>query len=246
MRIAVLSDIHANLAALESVVDDLPEVDAIWVLGDTVGYGPQPNEVIARLQGLGARSVLGNHDGAAIGIVNARYFNPDARAAIEWTARTADANARAYIAALPEVRREPDLGLTAVHGSPRDPIWEYITGADIAAENLQAFDTWLCLFGHTHQPIAFRSTDGRIEVTVGLPETRVMLERGDRYLLNPGSVGQPRDGLRDASYAVVELDGDGPGAIEFRRIGYDVDLTQRLMRDRGLPYRLVERLGYGR
>jgi predicted phosphodiesterase len=246
MRIAVLSDIHANLAALESVVDDLPEVDTIWVLGDTVGYGPQPNEVIAHLQDLGARSVLGNHDGAAIGIVNARYFNPDARAAIEWTASVANANARAYIAALPEVRRDPDLDLTAVHGSPRDPIWEYITGADIAAANFQAFDTWLCLFGHTHQPISFRSTDGDVEVTIGLPDTRVVLERGDRYLLNPGSVGQPRDGLRDASYAIVELDGSGPGAIEFRRIGYDIGRTQSLMRDFGLPYRLVERLSYGR
>jgi len=246
MRIAVLSDIHANLAALESVVDDLPEVDTIWVLGDTVGYGPQPNEVIARLQGLGARSVLGNHDGAAIGIVNPRYFNPDARAAIEWTAAAADSNARAYLAALPEVRRDRELDLTAVHGSPRDPIWEYITGVDIAAANFEAFDTWLCLFGHTHQPIAFRSTDGDVEVTVGLPDTRVVLERDDRYLLNPGSVGQPRDGLRDAAYAVVELDGSGPGAIEFRRIGYDVDHTQSLMRELELPYRLVERLSYGR
>jgi predicted phosphodiesterase len=246
MRIAVLSDIHANLPALESVVSDLPEVDAIWVLGDTVGYGPQPNEVIELLQGVGARSVLGNHDGAAIGIVNARFFNPDARAAIEWTSEIVDANARAYIAALPEVRRDADLDLTAVHGSPRDPIWEYITGADIAAANFGAFDTRLCLFGHTHQPVAYRSTDGRVETTLGLPDTSVVLEPGDRYLLNPGSVGQPRDGLRDAAYAVLELDGTGPAGIEFRRVGYDVDRTQTLMRGAGLPYRLVERLGFGR
>jgi predicted phosphodiesterase len=246
MRIAVLSDIHANLPALESVVADLPEVDAVWVLGDTVGYGPQPNEVIEVLQGLGARSVLGNHDGAAIGIVNARYFNPDARAAIEWTSETIDGNTRAYIAALPEVRREAERDLTAVHGSPRDPIWEYITGTDVAEANFGAFDTWICLFGHTHQPVAFRDAGGEVETTIGLPETRVLLDPGDRYLLNPGSVGQPRDGLRDAAYAVLEIDAGEQAGIVFRRVAYDVERTQGLMRAAGLPYRLVERLGYGR
>ena len=130
MRIAVLSDIHANLPALQAVADDLPAIDEIWVLGDTVGYGPQPNEVVAQLQAMGARSVLGNHDGAAIGTVSASDFNPDARAAIEWTAQAIDDNARVYIATLPEVRTDGDL--TAVHGSPRDPIWEYITGPTIA------------------------------------------------------------------------------------------------------------------
>lgn len=246
MRIAVLSDIHANLPALESVIADLPQVDAVWVLGDIVGYGPQPNEVIGVLQAIGARSVLGNHDGAAIGIVNARYFNPDARAAIEWTAEIVDANARSYIAALPEVRREPNLGLTAVHGSPRDPIWEYITGPDIAQENLDAFDTRICLFGHTHQPVAFRAVDGRVETTIGLPVTRVTLEPNDRYLLNPGSVGQPRDGLRDAAYALIDVGLNGLGSVEFRRVSYDLDRTQSLMRRAGLPYRLIERLGFGR
>ncbi|HEY6609169.1 MAG TPA: metallophosphoesterase family protein [Candidatus Limnocylindria bacterium] len=245
MRFAVLSDIHANLPALEAVMADLPEVDEIWVLGDTVGYGPQPNEVITALQEAGARSVLGNHDGAAIGVVNARYFNPDARAAIDWTAGVVDPSSRAYLASLPEVRR--DGGLTAVHGSPRDPIWEYITTTDIAAANLGAFDTRFCLFGHTHQPTVFRGTDGRVEATLGLPDTSVSLDAGDRFLLNPGSVGQPRDGLRDAAYAVVELqDPSDTGEIEFRRVGYDVDRTQRLMRDAGLPARLVERLSYGR
>ncbi len=245
MRIAVLSDIHANLPALEAVIADIPEVDDLWVLGDIVGYGPQPNEVIELLQQSGARSVLGNHDGAAIGVVNARYFNPDARAAIDWTADTIDHNARTYLATLPEIRR--DGGVTAVHGSPRDPIWEYITTPDIAAANLGAFETRVCLFGHTHQPAVFRSSDGRIDTTLGMPDTSVTLDAGDRFLLNPGSVGQPRDGLRDAAYAIVELDDpNDTGLIEFHRIGYDVDRTQRLMRDAGLPARLVERLSFGR
>jgi len=244
MRIAVLSDIHANLPALEAVAADLPPVDEVWVLGDTVGYGPQPNEVIAMLQGMGARSVLGNHDGAAIGTVDVAYFNPDARAAIEWTAAALDANARSYLAALPEVRADGDL--TAVHGSPRDPIWEYITGPAIAAANLGAFETRLCLFGHTHLPVAFRAIDSGVDATIGLPGTEARLG-SERAMLNPGSVGQPRDGLRDAAYAVLELNGSPEDdAFEFRRIAYDIDRTQRLMREAGLPMRLMERLGYGR
>jgi predicted phosphodiesterase len=244
MRIAVLSDIHANLAALEAVVSDLPPVDQVWVLGDIVGYGPEPNEVIGTLQAMGARSVLGNHDGAAIGTVDPASFNPDARTAIEWTAGTVDANARAYIGTLPEVRRDGDL--TAVHGSPRDPIWEYITGPSIAAANFGAFDTRLCLFGHTHLPMVYRAVDGGIEPIMGLPGERVAL--GDvRALVNPGSVGQPRDGLADAAYAILET-GSAPGAdaVEFRRVRYDVDRTQRRMHDLGLPPRLADRLRFGR
>lgn len=243
MRIAVLSDIHANLAALEAVAADLPSVDEIWVLGDTVGYGPQPNEVIAALQSMGARTVLGNHDGAAIGTVEVSYFNPDARAAIEWTAGVLGDNGRAYIGTMPEVRRVGDV--TAVHGSPRDPIWEYITGPGVATANLDAFETRLCLFGHTHLPVVFRALDGDVDTVLGLPGDTIDLGP-ERALLNPGSVGQPRDGLPEAAYAILSLDGDGPDRFEFRRARYEIDRTQRLMRDAGLPARLAERLSYGR
>jgi predicted phosphodiesterase len=244
MRIAVLSDIHANLPALEAVASDLPPVDEVWVLGDTVGYGPQPNEVVATLQAMGARSVLGNHDGAAIGTVDAANFNPDARAAIEWTAAAIDANARSYFASLPERRTDGDL--TAVHGSPRDPIWEYITGPGVAAVNFAHYETRLCLFGHTHLPVAYRSVDGSVEAMPGLPGSASPLG-GDRALLNPGSVGQPRDGLRDAAYGVLTLNGTpSSDTFEFRRVRYDIERTQRLMREAGLPGRLAERLSYGR
>jgi predicted phosphodiesterase len=244
MRIAVLSDIHANLPALEAVRADLTEVDQVWVLGDTVGYGPQPNEVIAILQELGARSVLGNHDGAAIGIVDKAYFNPDARAAIEWTAGVIDENSRSYLATLPEVRRDGEL--TAVHGSPRDPIWEYVSNRGIAEANFESFETRLCLFGHTHLPIAYRLVDGSVEAVPGLPGDVVHVGSA-RALLNPGSVGQPRDGLPDAAYAILELGdaGDG-GTLSFHRVRYEIDRTQRLMQEAGLPARLVERLRYGR
>jgi diadenosine tetraphosphatase ApaH/serine/threonine PP2A family protein phosphatase len=193
---------------------------------------------------MGARSVLGNHDGAAIGTVDAASFNPDARVAIEWTAAAIDANARAYIGSLPEVRIDGEL--TAVHGSPRDPVWEYITGPGVAAANFDAYETRLCLFGHTHLPVVYRSVDGGVEATPGLPGTASPLG-GDRALLNPGSVGQPRDGLRDAAYGILTLNGmPGEDSFEFRRVRYDIERTQRLMREAGLPGRLAERLSYGR
>jgi diadenosine tetraphosphatase ApaH/serine/threonine PP2A family protein phosphatase len=240
MRLAVLSDIHANLAALDAVRGDLPSVDETWVLGDIVGYGPQPNEVVRALQEMGARSVMGNHDGAAIGTVDVSWFNPDAARAIEWTTGILDENARAYLAALPEVRRDGDL--TAVHGSPRDPTWEYVTGPGVAAANLSAFDTRLCLHGHTHVPVIFSAEDGRIDVVPATPDDPVRLNAG-RALVNPGSVGQPRDGNPAASYLVLDTDAN---TAEFRRVKYDVGRTQHLMGEVGLPTRLAERLGYGR
>ncbi|HET6380572.1 MAG TPA: metallophosphoesterase family protein [candidate division Zixibacteria bacterium] len=245
MRLAVLSDIHANLAALEAVRADLarpgaPPVDETWVLGDIVGYGPQPNEVIRALQEMGARSVMGNHDGAAIGTVDVSWFNPDAARAIDWTAEVIDPNARAYLATLPEVRREGEI--TAVHGSPRDPVWEYITGPGVAAENLEAFDTRLCLHGHTHVPVVFSAEDGGMRIVPATPENPITISAG-RALVNPGSVGQPRDGNPAASYLVLDTEA---GAVEFRRVAYDIEATQRLMRQHGLPGRLVERLSYGR
>ena len=240
MRLAVLSDIHANLAALDAVRSDLPDVDELWVLGDIVGYGPQPNEVIAALQQMGARSVMGNHDGAAIGQVDVSWFNPDAARAITWTASVIDENARAYLATLPEVRRSGEL--TAVHGSPRDPTWEYISDVEVAGANFASFDTRICLHGHTHVPIVYRTDGGQVQAMAAVPGSPVSVESG-RLLVNPGSVGQPRDGNPAASYLVIDT---GAQTAQFHRISYDVAATQRLMHDAGLPPRLVERLAYGR
>jgi len=240
MRLAVLSDIHSNLAALEAVRGDMPAVDEVWVLGDVVGYGPQPNEVISALQEMGARTVLGNHDGAAIGIVDSNDFNPDAAEAIAWTAGAIDANTRAYLASLPEMRCEGEL--TAVHGSPRDPIWEYIVSPRVAAANLDSFKSRHCLFGHTHLPVIFRADDGRIEIVTATDDSPVAID-SQRSLINPGSVGQPRDGNPHAAYLVLDTESR---RVEFRRVAYDIDLTQRLMRAAGLPARLAERLAYGR
>ncbi len=254
MRLAILSDIHSNLVALDAVRADLPEIDEVWVLGDIVGYGPQPNEVIAALQQMGARSVLGNHDGAAIGTVDPHDFNPDAARAIMWTREVLDDNAHAYLASLPEVRCVGEL--TAVHGSPRDPIWEYVTSVDLAAINFEAFESRFCLFGHTHLPVIFVETDagapdaapeaaagdGPVAAIPATPDRSISLGSA-RAMLNPGSVGQPRDGNSASSYLLLDTD---VAVAEFRRVSYDIERVQRQMRDADLPTRLIERLSWGR
>lgn len=243
MRLAVLSDIHANLVALDAVLADLagqPAVDQVWSCGDNVGYGPQPNEVVARLRELEAHAVMGNHDGAAVGTVDVAWFNDAAAAAIRWTSAVLSAESRAYLAGLPE--RLVDGQITAVHGSPRDPIWEYITSSAVAAASLGAFDTPICLFGHTHYPVSYVQDDDGVRETVGIagPANPVP---GGRLMLNPGSVGQPRDGNPDSSYLVLDLEAR---TVEFRRVAYDIAATQALMRAADLPPWLVERLSHGR
>jgi diadenosine tetraphosphatase ApaH/serine/threonine PP2A family protein phosphatase len=129
-----------------------------------------------------------------------------------------------------------------VHGSPRDPVWEYIVSASVAADNLAAFETRLCLFGHTHLPIVFRASAGEVETVRATPDEPITLN-GERCLINPGSVGQPRDGNPAASYLLLDPES---GSLEFRRVAYQVEVTQRLIRDADLPPRLAERLAYGR
>ncbi len=243
MRLAVLSDIHSNLVALDAVLDDLSTrapVDQVWVCGDIVGYGPQPNEVIARLRQHDVRAVMGNHDGAAVGLVDVTWFNDAAAAAIAWTEGVLTPDSSAYLSGLPE--RRVDGELTAVHGSPRDPIWEYIVSAEVARASLDEFATRICLFGHTHYPVLYVERDGgmaRVATELG---ARTPLAAG-RLMLNPGSVGQPRDGNPDSSYVVLDLDA---GDTEFRRVRYDIGRTQQLMREQQLPSWLAERLSHGR
>lgn len=243
MRLAVLSDIHANLAALDAVLADLDggaPVEGIWVCGDTVGYGPQPNEVIDRLRERGARAVMGNHDGAAIGVVDVTWFNDAAAAAVLWTATVLTESSNAYLAALPE--RAVDRALTVVHGSPREPIWEYIVSPEVAQANLDAYETRICLFGHTHFPVVYAAVGGEVREAETKDRVPAPLPAG-RLLLNPGSVGQPRDRNPESSYLVLDLEA---GTVEFRRVAYDIAQTQSLMREVGLPAWLAERLSVGR
>ena len=239
MRVAVVSDIHANLVALDAVLAAIGSVDAVWQLGDVVGYGPDPDGVVERLAAIGAIGVAGNHDLAALGGAEIDWFNPDAKAAMEWTRGRIDDNTKAWLRALPTTRDE--AGMTLVHGSPRDPVWEYVTSIPVARANLAVLATTIGLHGHTHLPMAWADRDGRIDAIAPRPGSSFSLD-GRPVLLNPGSVGQPRDGDPTASW--LEIDTDA-GLATWRRIGYDIEAVRTAMLDAGLPGRLADRLRIG-
>jgi len=244
MRVAVLSDIHANLTALDAVLGAAGEVDAVWHLGDVVGYGPDPDEVVDRLAAIGAIGVRGNHDAAAVGELDITEFNADARRAMEWTRTVIGAATRDWLHAHEATRIEGEL--TLVHGSPRDPTWEYILGRESIAANLAALTTPYGLHGHTHVPIAYaRTTGARGRPGIGMVEPgdgdTLELPAGP-VLINPGSVGQPRDGIPSASWLLLDTDAR---SVTWHRVGYAVGEVQDRMRRRGLPPRLIERIAYG-
>jgi predicted phosphodiesterase len=239
VRVAVLSDIHANLAALDSVIASVGTVDAVWHLGDVVGYGPEPDGVVERLAAIGAVGVRGNHDAAAVGGNQIEWFNPDARGAMEWTRKHISDATRDWLTALPERHTEGQFGL--VHGSPREPLWEYVVSVPIARANLAALTTEYGLFGHTHLPMVFAERDGSVEqIEPANGSTFALADR--RALINPGSVGQPRDGIVTASFMIMDTDA---GQCTWRRVPYDIESVQTAMTEARLPSRLVERLAYG-
>jgi diadenosine tetraphosphatase ApaH/serine/threonine PP2A family protein phosphatase len=239
VRVAVLSDIHANVAALDAVLAVIPSVDEVWQLGDVVGYGPEPDAVVARLKAIGARGVRGNHDAAAVGELDVEAFNVDARQAMAWTQATIAGETRDWLRALPERLEREDFLL--VHGSPRDPTWEYVTSMPVARAGIAAMPTTGGLHGHTHVPIAFVEDDGRLVIVSPGAGSRMTLD-GRRVLLNPGSVGQPRDGIPTASWMLLDTDA---GVATWERTAYDVASVQAGMEAHGLPERLVTRLSYG-
>jgi predicted phosphodiesterase len=242
MRIAVISDIHSNLRALEAVLGAVGEVDAIWHLGDTVGYGPEPQAVVERLRAAGAIGVRGNHDDAGGGGSSIEFFNPDGLRAMEWTRSNIDEATKLYLAGLPE-RRVPDgLDFTLAHGSPSDPIWEYLDSPEAAQANLAAFETPYCLVGHTHVPRVFRESRGRMKAAAVDGETLLELD-GRRMILNPGSVGQPRDRDPRSSYMLIDT---AAGHAAWHRVAYDVAATQAAIVAAGLPLHLARRLSSGR
>jgi predicted phosphodiesterase len=239
VRVAVLSDIHANLAALDSVIASFGSVDAVWHLGDVVGYGPEPDGVVERLTEIGAVGVRGNHDAAAIGGKEIEWFNPDARAAMEWTRNRITEPTRAWLDGLPERHTEGDFGL--VHGSHREPLWEYIVSVPIARANLAAMTTRYGLFGHTHLPMVFSERDGSVEQIE--PAAGSSFALADcRAIINPGSVGQPRDGIVTASYLLLDTEA---GRCSWQRVPYDIEAVQAAMTDAQLPKRLIDRLSFG-
>jgi diadenosine tetraphosphatase ApaH/serine/threonine PP2A family protein phosphatase len=240
MRVAVLSDIHSNAQALEAVLASLGAVDQVWVLGDIVGYGGQPDVVVARLSGVGALAVQGNHDAAVLGRISTYTFNDLARQAVAWTAAAIVPETRGWLAGLPERRVEGDL--TLVHGSPRDPLWEYLDSVPAARAALAAFETPHCLVGHTHVPAAFRDEAGHVTTLLVGDGTRLRLDER-RCILNPGSVGQPRDGDPRACAMVIDT---AEGHVEWHRVAYPISEAQAAIRGRGLPGPLADRLAVGR
>ncbi len=243
MRCLLLSDIHSNREAFEAVLADAGAVDETWCLGDVVGYGPDPNACVELLRSLPHLCIAGNHDWATLGRLDLREFNLDARQANLWNRQQLTPENLAYLEALPEMLvREP---FTLVHGSPRHPIWEYIVYTTTAQVNFYHFDTPFCLVGHTHTPVIFRLTNdkggGRCD-TLPLPLNGPLTLGPERLIINPGSVGQPRDGNPQASYAILDTE---TLVLEYRRVSYPVEKTQAKMIEHDLPLRLAVRLGYG-
>jgi predicted phosphodiesterase len=243
MRYAVLSDVHANLEALEVVLADVAarRPDAVICLGDFVGYGPDPVACVERLRPVLAAAVVGNHDLAALERTDIDVFNPFARAAILWTRTQLTADVRAYLGELPrEARRSAFL---AVHGSPRDPTDEYLFDAAGARLSFEAVEFHLGLVGHTHVPGVFVADGERVTAHPLIPDDVLELRAADRYIINVGSVGQPRDGDARASYLWLD---EGNARAQLVRLAYPFARTQEKMRAAGLPEVLAERLAYGR
>jgi predicted phosphodiesterase len=240
VRIAILSDVHSNVLALEAVLEALRPFDAVWHLGDAVGYGPQPVEAIERLAAVQAVSVMGNHDAAVLGTVSIDWFNSDARAAIEWTAERLTSAARQWLAALPETALQREF--TLVHGSPREPLFEYLMSRAAARPSIALLGTAHGLVGHSHVPLVFQLQDD--DLTVALGEDGMSIEIGGRRLLaNPGSVGQPRDGDPRASAMIFDTEA---GTLTWHRVEYPIEKVQAAMRVARLPRRLIDRLAHGR
>jgi len=243
MRYAIIADIHSNLVAFRAVLDDIAHrggAEEIWCLGDIVGYGPEPKECIELLREYRHCSVAGNHDWAAIRKIDVSDFNPMAAAACNWTASHLDEISIAYLDALPLVLERHDF--TLVHGSPYAPVEEYILSSYRAKESLAILSTKHCLLGHSHVPMLFVLSSQDSDCRLVSLSHEIHLNCGERLVVNPGSVGQPRDGDPRASYMLLD---NAHRVLYHYRVEYDILSVQDKMRCEGLPCRLTTRLSYG-
>ena len=244
MRILVVADVHANLAALQAVLAEAGEFETLWSLGDVVGYGAEPGACIELLRRYPLVAVAGNHDLAAVGAIGLEEFNPFAAEAARWTATQLSAAEKAWLSELPQVAAEGQF--TLVHGSLMDPAWGYLFEAAQAEEHLRRQTTSYGLVGHTHVPAVFFEAKGAYLEDGASPSALLrtglaLAER--RFVANAGGVGQPRDGDPRAAYAVLDTEAR---RMEFRRAAYDIETTQAKIRAAGLPAYLAERLARGR
>ena len=241
MRIFVFSDIHANLTALETVLADAGDFDAAWCLGDLVGYGPDPNECVDRIRALpGLLCIIGNHDLASLQQLDSDTFNPEARLAILWTQQRLSESSRNFLSSLPEKIEYEDVTLS--HGSPRHPVWEYLLDTRTATLNFNFFDTPLCFVGHTHLPVIYTLGEDPYAATLIIPEPGIPVTLINRSIVNPGSVGQPRDRDPRAAYALYDTD---THVWDYHRVEYDVAAVQQRMRQARLPERHILRIEAG-
>ena len=240
MRIAFISDIHANWPALEAALEDLESheaIDDVVCLGDVVGYGADPVRCLDEVRRRGWLTLVGNHDRACTDTSVLGWFNPEAAEAVRWTVDQLDRDRLAWLAALPE--RAEQAGAELVHGSLRDPVYEYVLDGPTAAASLRLLRGRLCFHGHTHVPGVFHVTERRLAHSYRVGPLPVP----GPALVNPGSVGQPRDGDPDASYGIWDVEAD---LFEFRRVPYDRSRAQRAILEAGLPPRFATRLDFGR
>jgi len=242
MRYGLISDIHGNLEALETVLAKLEQekVDAIFCLGDVVGYGPNPDECVKLVQARAAVCLKGNHDEASLDETDLSFFNYVAREAIEWTSAQLSAEAKQFLRHLPYTHEFEDFLL--VHASPFEPQeWNYITSWEGAELSFQAFHQQACFVGHSHSPLVVsRSHLGAMHLLQTYP---LRLEEHHRYLVNVGSVGQPRDSNPAAAFAILDT---VKKEYDLRRAVYPVAKTQKKIRAAGLPEFLADRLAEGR
>jgi predicted phosphodiesterase len=241
VRVAVLSDVHGNLHALRAVLDAIAEerVEAVWCLGDLVGYGPRPNECCEEVERAAAICLVGNHDLAVLGRLPLEDFTDEAAAAARWSQSVLSAEARAYLEGLQSSHATPEAEL--FHASPRDPVWEYVLSEEAAVAAFHLTTAPFVLVGHSHVALAFVLEGDRLDSAVTPGGAELDVSTG-RWLLNPGSVGQPRDGDPRAAYLVFDL--DAKRALS-RRVPYRIELTQEEIRERGLPEPLADRLAHG-
>ena len=241
MRVLIISYIHANLTALEAVIAAAGKVDAVWCLGDLVGYGPDPNECINLIRSLpNLICLVGNHDAAAIGNLDLAAFNRDASLSARWMQTTLSASNLQFLHALPEKVIVEQVTLT--HGSPRNPICEYILDTYAATQNFTYFDTQLCFVGHTHLPVAYLQDEIAHRLDWKMTRMGHPLTLSGRAILNPGSVGQPRDHDPRAAYAIFYPENK---KWEPFRVDYDIASVQQRIYNAGLPHRHALRLAEG-
>lgn len=242
MRILVISDLHANITALEAVLKDAGPTDEIWCLGDLVGYGPDPNQVVEKVRDMPQLTcMLGNHDVAVIGRMPFETFNGDARRSLSWTEKVLNADNVNFLRALPQNTKVRGQA-TLAHGSPRDPLWEYVLNTLSARLNFDHFDTPWCFVGHSHIQCLFRLEEATDRVSLETIKADQTIELTPRMLLNPGSVGQPRDRDPRAAYAIYD---STARTWTPRRVAYNVAEVQARIRAAKLPEKHALRLSEG-